>query len=329
MEARRGRLGQYRKWAGVDPENDSSVTAMNGKSKRSDPSPQTSSSIEQMMNQQMRTVQAKEQNTYARQRVADQLIQGSSQFNIFGRGDADSPQKRGGFGSRREPSPRDILRNQIRNSINTNTAYNAHHNMGKTLSRSPIPPIISGDYYSNVESSSIRYESDVDLPEMLPNDGAKEEVINHEIPRIGPPARIKRDRKQKIGIIKETTTPTVAKHNPYIEELSALTVDIIKIIDSNVSTLGETNENRKAAEFEKSEELIGERRRQIRELLAYRYQEAILGLPMWKHKLRGNFNPPPETVLKAKGLFQVRDDIEGEGGLQYSPNDNSHISHGN
>ena len=96
------------------------------------------------------------------------------------------------------------------------------------------------------------------------------------------------------------------KPNPHLEELSVLALTISKIVDANVLILGETNEIRKVKEYEKSEEAVIGRRTKLRELLAIRHHESVVRLPMWKHKILGDFDPPEETVLKGKELFHVR-----------------------
>ena len=343
METKRGSLGQYRKWAGVDPEHVSSVNPINGQSTINDfqPSPQRRSSNDQMKTLQMRMTEARQQSVYAHQRVADQIIQGDSQFNVFRKGESDLINKNAGFGSRREPSPRVYPWVQVSKTVDNKIVDGGNPNEAVRPLKGAAALAMNSNKYNNIETTPLHDVSDYNLLETTPNhEIEKRNVISNKSLESKPPApkkvkerniisdrslestspapekikthmkdpapEVKKNRTKRSSIVREIVTPAPVKPNPHIEELSALTVDIIKLIDSNVSALGETNEKRKAVEFEKLEEVVEERRRQLREFLAYKYQGAALKLPMWKHRLGGNLDPPPESVLKGKSLFQVK-----------------------
>ena len=343
METKRGSLGQYRKWAGVDPEHVSSVNPINGQSTINDfqPSPQRRSSNDQMKTLQMRMTDARQQSVYAHQRVADQIIQGDSQFNVFRKGESDLINKNAGFGSRREPSPRVYPWVQVSKTVDDKIIDGGNPNEAVRPLKGAASLAMNRNKYNNIEMTPFHDISDDNLSETIPNhEIEKRNVISNKSLESKPPApkkvkerniisdrslestspapekikthmkdpapEVKKNRTKRSSIVREIVTPAPVKPNPHIEELSALTVDIIKLIDSNVSALGETNEKRKAVEFEKLEEVVEERRRQLREFLAYKYQGAALKLPMWKHRLGGNLDPPPESVLKGKSLFQVK-----------------------
>ena len=345
MATKRGSLGQYRKWAGVDPEHASSVSPINEQSKTNDfqPWPQRRSSNEQMKNLQMRITEARQQSVYAHQRVADQIIQGDSQFNVFRKGESDLINKNAGFGSKREPSPRVYPWQEVSKTVDNKIADGGNPNEVVRPLKRATAPAVNKDKYSNIETTLVDDVSDDDSRETIPNYETEERnIISNRSLESKPPAAkkikerntigkrssesklpapndmkldmkdpappVKNNRKMRSSIVREIITPAPVKPNPHIEELSALTVDIIKLIDLNVSALGETNEKRKAVEFEKLGEVVEERRRQLREFLSYKYQGAALKLPMWKHKLGGNFDPSPESVLKGKGLFKVKED---------------------
>ena len=365
METKRGSLGQYRKWAGVDPEHVSSVNPINGQSTINDfqPSPQRRSSNDQMKTLQMRMTEARQQSVYAHQRVADQIIQGDSQFKVFRKGESDFINKNAGFGSRREPSPRVYPWVQVSKTVDDKIIDGGNPNEAVRPLKGAASLAMNRNKYNNIEMTPLHDISDDNLSETIPNhEIEKRNVISNksleskapapkkvkerniigdrnleilsEAPTIinernvisdrslestspapekikihmkDPAPEVKKNRTKRSSVVREIITPAPVKPNPHIEELSALTVDIIKLIDSNVSALGETNEKRKAVEFEKLEEVVEERRRQLREFLAYKYQGAALKLPMWKHRLGGNLDPPPESVLKGKSLFQVKD----------------------
>jgi hypothetical protein len=91
-----------------------------------------------------------------------------------------------------------------------------------------------------------------------------------------------------------------------MQELLALAEKTAKTLDENKDVLGETHQDRKQKIKEKSVEFIEERRKKLRELLALKELEGdCVRLPLWKHKLNGEFDPPAAHIFKGKLLFQI------------------------
>ena len=133
----------------------------------------------------------------------------------------------------------------------------------------------------------------------------KDDKLQQPVPLPVPVKKENKEIKPKRVAEVRPANLTPPKPNPHIEEMSLLATDITKIIDANVLILGETMETRKVREYEKSDEVVGERRRKLRELLAIRDDDAVVRIPMWKHKLMGDFYPAEDTVLKGAQLLQV------------------------
>lgn len=113
----------------------------------------------------------------------------------------------------------------------------------------------------------------------------------------------KENRRLKSPILPPTSPPT------YINDLSLLTADITKIIDENKILLEDKSKNSNN-DIKIKEQMLKnlentERRKKLRELLDFRNEKSSVRLPLWKHKLTGEFDPPKRTIFKGKILFQV------------------------
>jgi hypothetical protein len=355
-----GSLGQYRQWARVasnqqkseenSDKNDFGSYRSNNPNHYSEDGfnhvSQGGSSINsvQMQNLQKRMMQAREQNVAARQRVANQVVQGNTQYDNRRASDRRNSNQDADFNSFLHRDGSDMLRgfsdkrseqdvrgnrsrhagyldsdfdalDQVENSSATKTNNNRNSNrdndrsINKEKSDSnddrdlTLPTVPTGlSTFREKEESKDQISGNMGKSDELRGDEKMEKNVDQKKEEAKENVPIKKKKKHLKRPVSPLKSPVPS---PYIEDLSTLHKDIAKVVVENTATLGETSEDRKVKENLKSAEFIEERRKKLRELLASKNNKDIVRLPMWRHHLRGDFNPPEEDVMKGKVLFQA------------------------
>ena len=298
MERNHGSLGQYRKWAGVGsgvvvPTN---ATHTAGFGRQADLGwSKSAAPVANLYNSQLLTLkekmkQAKEQNNLAHQRLANHMLQGSDY----------RPSERSAFGERkvflRSPAksvhPEAPL-DMAKKITELKTSERRHSEILDAETDATSPETNAADDGPGSSSSSIPPINEIDMDKSTPKPEKVKTLLTKKVEAMSTESN-------------EFAAAEIAKQKSHIiHELTELADDVQKTVLKNSAALGETNENRKVKEHEKSEEAAADRRRKLKELLAVRVEEGIVMIPLWRHKLNGNMNPKENTVLKGKKLLKV------------------------
>jgi hypothetical protein len=259
-----------------------------------------SNSINQQMEAlQLRMQHARQENVAARQRVANQSIQGTNNDYTRKPDPVNGPLNDNRRNSRRSSGGQDRNQGSSNQQFDNTPSKeqnnsNVDNNVPKELlkDKDEKEPLLTAANLidKGIQEATKPLEKPLESVEDLGSSSSS-------------PLKTKRKIKKEKIPVEPFPDPVVS---PYMQELLSLAEKTTKAIDDNKDVLGETNEARKQKEKEKSAEFIEERRMKLRELLALKLLDGdTVRLPMWKHKLNGEFDPPDAHVFKGKLLFQV------------------------
>jgi hypothetical protein len=108
----------------------------------------------------------------------------------------------------------------------------------------------------------------------------------------------------------ESTFHPITSHNPLastqkkntsvIRELAAVSTDLAKVVDENTNILTVKNNSRQPPNKRRERD---EDEKKLKSYFKRRGPQTLTLLPLWRHQLAGEYNPPADCVLKGKRLF--------------------------